>query len=97
MIKPGEPNLNEFIELYKTIMEKYSWKAMIEDSVKPAEEQHKGRKPKYVRFSLDTRDGCIWCATFAKSPKEDISFRLDDEDEIKKMFEWLDAEDGWCN
>lgn len=86
-------DIEKFCGLYKTIMEKYSWKRMIHDYTEPEEKRQKGRKPKYVRFSLDTRDGEIWCATFEKAPMEDISFRLDDEKEIKAMFDWLNGSD----
>lgn len=86
-------DIEKFCELYKTIMEKYSWKRMIDDCIESEEKRQKGRKPKYVRFSLDTRDGKIWCATFEEAPMKDISFRLDDEKEIKAMFDWLNGSD----
>ena len=86
-------DIEKFCELYKTIMEKYSWKRMIDDCLEPEEKRQKGRKPKYVRFSLGTRDGQIWSATFDKTPTETIGFRLDDEKEIQAMFDWLNGSD----
>lgn len=78
-------DLQNFINLYNTIMEKYSWKRMFNNYLHPV----KGKKPKYVRFSLDTRDGKIFCATFQKSPTEDITFRLDNEEDVRAMYKWL--------
>lgn len=89
----GSDNIHKFLEVYYRIMNQYSWKRMINDCVEPEEKRKKGRKPKYVRFSLDTRDGEIWCATFAESPNKDISFRLDDKQELKDMYDWLDRKD----
>ena len=83
--------IEKFVELYKTIMEKYSWKAMYENAMN--DDRPHVRSVKYVRFSIDTRDGEIWCATFQKSTTEDITFRLDDDEEIKSMFKWLDGAD----
>ena len=84
-------SIEEFVEFYKKIMDKYSWKAMYDNMMD--EDRPHCRSVKYVRFSLDTRDGNIWCATFQKSPTEDITFRLDDNEEVQKMFKWLDGAD----
>lgn len=82
-------SVDQFLKLYKIIMEKYSWKAMLDHFDKPIH----GRKPKYIRFSIDTRDGQIWSISFQRSQTEDISFRLNNEEEIQRMFAWLDGEE----
>ena len=86
-------DIEQFVELYKVFMEKYSWKSMYEDFMSTDDKPKHRRRPKYIRFSVDTRDGEIWCVTFQKSPKEDISFRLDDKGDVEAMFKWLDEEE----
>lgn len=86
-------NIDEFVALYKRLMKDYSWKRMYDDFLADDEKRKKGRKPKYIRFSIDTRDGEIWSITFDKSPSEEISFRLDDKGDVEAMFRWLDGAD----
>jgi hypothetical protein len=47
--------ITEFLEIYKLIMDKYGWNKLYENN------QNDRRIYKYVDFSLDTRDGNIWC------------------------------------
>ena len=86
-------NLKQFCELYQRLMSDYSWKRMYNDWLADEDKRKKGRKPKYISFSIDTRTGEIWSATFLKSPTENICFRLNDKNDLESMFKWLDCED----
>jgi len=53
----------------------------------------KGRRQyKYVEFSLDTGDGNIFSIKFV-NPQDDIkTFYCETENDIQKIYDWLDGE-----
>lgn len=77
-------------ELIDYVMKNNSWKEF--------SYMYKGRKqPKYLDFrlwfTLDTRDGIIFYLKFRHSGK-DRSFRVEDKQDLQKVYNWLDELEG---
>lgn len=47
---------------------------------------------KYVRFCLDTRDNRVWLLNFDPGFGEEISFRVENDDDLKSLYAFLDAD-----
>lgn len=46
---------------------------------------------KYVDACYDSRDGMVWSLTFRSvTGEEDKSFRIENENDLKKVYKWLD-------
>ena len=73
-------------ELLDYIMQNNSWKEMSYYNCRR-------KQPKYLdfklQFTLDTRDGIIFSITFRHSG-EDKSFWVENKEDLKKVYEWLD-------
>lgn len=58
---------------------------------------HRRKQPKYLdfelKFTLDTRDGIIFHIKFRYS-REDKSFWVENKEDLKKVYEWLDEVDN---
>ena len=87
--------LEKLIELLNYIMENNSWKDLYNNACEKCRPC-----PKYVDFSLDTRDGQIWKITFIEnggkettgfSLKQNKTFRIETDEDIKKIYEFLDS------
>lgn len=81
--------IEEFVELYKYLMENHSWKNMYEII---CEQNKRARIFKYIRFSVDTRTGEVWCVTFSGGGDEGHTFRLDDKEDIERMHKFLNED-----
>ena len=81
-------SIEEFAKLAKMLVEKYGWKNMYYNNME-------GRMSvKYFQFSLDTRDGEIWRIDIMDGGQVSKSFRLDSQDGIDKLINYLDKEGG---
>nr|DAP55451.1 MAG TPA: hypothetical protein [Caudoviricetes sp.] len=47
---------------------------------------------KYVNSSFDTRDGHIWSIKLSGISATDKSFRVETDEEVAKVYEWLNKE-----
>ena len=47
---------------------------------------------KYVDSSFDTRDGHIWSIKLRGISTNDKSFRVETDEEVAKVYEWLNKE-----
>lgn len=77
----------QFAELLDYIKENNSWgEKMYEINI-----ERKRRAIKYVDAVFDSRDGTVWHLKF-RSPThgKDRDFRIENENDIKKVYEYLD-------
>lgn len=77
----------QFAELLRYIEENNSWKKMGEVVY---EKHHIAVK--YVRACFDSRDCTIWNIKFDPGDGRYIDFRIECEDDIKKVYAWLDQD-----
>jgi hypothetical protein len=82
----------ELKDLLEYIQKNNSWDNMYEII-----SAHPKRKIiKYVRFSVDTRQGDIWCITFDNligAKENESTFRTEKDYNLKdKIYEWLNEE-----
>lgn len=49
---------------------------------------------KYVASTFDSRDGVIYAVRFSLGGKEWTSFRVENEQNLKAVYEWLDETRG---
>lgn len=77
----------EFQKLLEYIKNNNSWGINMYATI-----HERGRKAvKYVDCCFDTRDGMIWSVTFRSvSGGADKTFRIENSDDIRKMYSWLD-------
>ena len=82
-------NIEKLFELLRYIMKFNSWYNLY-PNLKNGRRCHK-----YIDFSFDTRDGTIWQITFREDGgftlKESKTFRLENEEDLKKVYEFLDT------
>lgn len=77
----------QFAELLDYIRENNSWG---EKMYEVCCVRHR-RAIKYVDSVFDSRDGTVWHLTFRSPTRgEDKQFRIDNENDIKKVYEYLD-------
>lgn len=73
-------------DLIDYIMENNSWKEC-------SYLFHKRKQPKYLdfelKFTLDTRDGIIFCIEF-RNYGDDAKFWVENKEDLKKVYKWLD-------
>ena len=81
--------IEEFLKLYEYLMENHSWKNMFEIT---CEQEKRVRIFKYIRFSVDTRDGNVWCVTFSGGGDKGHTFRLDVKEDVDAMYKFLDED-----
>lgn len=81
-------SIEEFAKLAKILVEKYGWKNMYDDNMEDR------MSVKYFQSGLDTRDGEIWRIDIMNGGKVSKSFRLDSQDDIDKLINYLDKEGG---
>ena len=76
----------QFAELLRYIEANNSWKNM-----HVCFERHR-RYVKYVRACFDSRDSTVWNIKLDPGAGETIDFRIECQDDIKKVYEWLDQD-----
>lgn len=80
-------NSQDLKDLIDYVMENNSWKEM-------SYLFQRRKQPKYLDFklyfTLDTRDGIIFYLKCRHSG-EDKSFRVENKEDLKKVYEWLDG------
>ena len=77
-------NPEQFAELLRYIEENNSWKRMGEVIV----DKHR-IAIKYVRACFDSRDCKVWNIKFDSGDGKLVDFRIECDDDIKKVYEWL--------
>ncbi|MCI8461000.1 MAG: hypothetical protein HFE81_06340 [Bacilli bacterium] len=82
--------INDLKELLEYIMKNNSWKEF-------SYLYQKRKQPKYIDvkvwFTLDTRDGIIFYLKTRNAGK-DKSFRIEDKNDLQKVYKWLDEVKG---
>ena len=79
----------QFAELLDYIKENNSWG----DNMYEICCERKRRAIKYVDAIYDSRDGTIWSVKFrSQTHGKDKTFRIENENDIKKVYEYLDEE-----
>lgn len=79
--------IEQLSKLLESIMKNNSWKQC--SSLFTGK-----RQPKYidvkVEFTMDTRDGIIFNISFRESRKDITSFRVENEQDLRKVYDYLD-------
>lgn len=79
--------IDQLSDLLKSIMRNNSWKQC--SSLFTGK-----RQPKYIdttiEFTMDTRDGMIFHISFRESRKDIKTFRVENENDLKEVYEYLD-------
>ena len=80
--------VEQYVELLKYIQENNSWgNNMYENGA----ERHR-ILIKYVRSCLDTRDNRVWLVKFDAGNNEEISFRVENDEDLKAVYAFLDKD-----
>ncbi len=76
----------QFAELLEYIKKNNCWGPGMYEVV-----HERNRKAvKYVDACFDSRDGLVWSITFREGANQDKSFRIESENDLKKVYAWLD-------
>ena len=80
--------IKQYAELLEYIFKNNGW------NINAISDNLDCRKPmiKYVDSSFDTRDGHIWSIKLRGISAKDKSFRVKTNEEVAKVYEWLNKE-----
>ena len=80
--------IKQYAELLEYIFKNNGW------NINAISDNLDCRKPmiKYVDSSFDTRDGHIWYIKLRGISANDTSFRVETDEEVAKIYEWLNKE-----
>lgn len=78
----------QYLELINYIQENNSWNDHMYEN---GAERHR-ILIKYVRSCLDTRDNRVWLLNFDPGFGEEISFRVENDDDLKSVYAFLDKD-----
>lgn len=80
--------IKQYTELLEYIFKNNGW------NINAISDNLDCRKPmiKYVDSSFDTRDGYIWSIKLRDISANDKSFRVETDEEVSKIYEWLNKE-----
>ena len=80
--------IKQYTELLEYIFKNNGW------NINAISDNLDCRKPmiKYVDSSFDTRDGHIWSIKLRGISANDKSFRVETDEEVAKVYEWLNKE-----
>lgn len=86
-------NSQQVKEFLDYIQANNSWECMIKGQLCGV----KKRIIKYIRMNIDTRDGIMFSITITfdniiNNKGKEESFRIENEEDLKKLYEWLEEE-----
>lgn len=80
--------IKQYAELLEYIFKNNGWN--VESFYENSAERHR-RCFKYVDTTFDSRDGKIFKITFRNGTTEGKTFRIETEDDIKAVYDWLNT------